>query len=178
MKFICSPKLCKICEKINKENGLRRITGSIRNYCEDLWFSPESKCCNLSADQSAAWNRNQWANNGPEIHQNKPAGSNFNRWTTGETPIIPSKSAKNKILKRLKMNDFETRHNKRDFLGAIVIIIALILFCFIVMLTFSILLKIRKIIFKRSKTKTKILKKNDWLTKSAMLRRKSIFDLN
>lgn len=187
MKFICSPKLCKICEKINKENRLRKITGSIRIYCEELWFSPESKCCNLSAGQSAAWNMKQWASAESETYQNQQAVSNYNRWTTGQTqtiPSIPSKSAKNKakILKRLKLNDFETGHNERDFMGAIVIIIALILFCFIVLQTFSILLKIRKMIFKRYKTKETTLKRDfccnkNCLKNSAMLRRKSIFDL-
>ena len=182
MKFICSTKLCKICEQINKENGLRKITGSIRTYCEDLWFSPGSKCCNLSADQSAAWNMKQWASAESETYKNQRAVSNFNHWSTGQPQTIPSRSAKNKILKRLKLNDFETGHNERDFMGAIVIIIALILFCFIVLQTFSILLKIRKIIFKRYKTKETTLKRDfccnkNCLKNSAMLRRKSIFDL-
>ena len=191
MKFVCSPKLCKICEKINKENGLRKITGPIRIYCEDLWFKAESKCCNLPAEQSAAWNINQWANYQSPTFQYQPAGLNFNQWATSKTATIASKSARTEILKRLRSNGVKQGHNEKDFMGAIIIIIALILFCFVALLTFSLMLKIRKIILKRFTKQTKFENKvllcqgicdgicqGVCVTKSTILKRKSIFELN
>ena len=163
MKFICSPKLCKICEKINKQDGLRKITGTIRTYCEDLWFKPESKCCNLPADQSAAWNINQWAK--PKTDRIS-GGWNFK-------PVTLSSHTRNELFKHMKSNGVKRSHHEKDVFGALIIVIALILFCFFALLTFSLLLKIRKIILKK-------LNRNpsEVVRTSSMIKRKSIFEIN
>ena len=168
MKFICSPKLCKICEKINKKHGLRKITGTIRSYCEDLWFKPESKCCNLPADQSAAWNYNQWANKKSDNNNYHQARWNFKRVTL-------SSQTKFELFKHLQSNGVKRneKFTDNDFIGAIIIIIALILFCFFVLLTFSLLLKIRKFLLKQLNGNS-----NQTVTSSSMIKRKSLFDLN
>ena len=160
MKFICSPKLCKICEKINKQDGLRKITGNIRTYCEDLWFKPESKCCNLPADQSAAWNINQWAK--PKISD----GWNFK-------PVTLSSQTRYELFKHIKSNGVKRSHHEKDFLGALIIVIALILFCFFALLALSLLLKIRKFILKKMNRNS-----NEVVRTSSMIKRKSIFEIN
>lgn len=168
MKFICSPKLCKICEKINKENGLRKITGTIRSYCEDLWFRPESKCCNLSADQSAAWNIKQWEK--PETENFQPgisAGWNLK-------PVTLPSHTRNELFKHIKSNGVKTGHRQKDFLGALIIVIALILFCFFALLTLSLLLKIRKFLLKKINGSSIVVVGRS----SSMIKRKSIFELN
>ena len=168
MKFICSPKLCKICEKINKENGLRKIKGTIRSYCEDLWFRPESKCCNLSADQSAAWNIDQWAK--PEISARKfhPDGN----WNL--KPVTLSSHTRHELLKHIKSNGVKRGHRQKDFLGALIIVIALILFCFFALLALSLLLKIRKFLLKKFNGTSIVVVGRS----SSMIKRKSIFELN
>ena len=165
MKFICSPKLCKICEKINKQDGLRKITGTIRTYCEDLWFKPESKCCNLSADQSAAWNINQWAK--PKTMTGRISdGWNFK-------PVTLSSHTRYELLKHIKSNGAKRSHHEKDFFGALIIVIVLILFCFLALLTFSLLLKIRKFILKKLNRNS-----NEVVRTSSMIKRKSIFEIN
>ena len=169
MKFICSPKLCKICKKINKENGLRKITGTIRSYCEDLWYRPESKCCNLSAAQSAAWNIDQWAN--PEISAQKfqPDGN----WHL--KPVTLSSQTTHELFKHIKgSNGVKRRHRQKDFLGALIIVIALILFCFFALLTLSLVLKIRKFLLKKFNGTSIVVVGMS----SSMIKRKSIFELN
>ena len=166
MKFICSSKLCKICEKINKENGLRKITGSIGSYCEDLWFRPESKCCNLPADQSAAWNIDQWGHEATETDNYQPTGWNFKRVTL-------SSQTKFELFKHLRSKGVKRSHHDKDFMEAIIIIIVLILFCFFTLLTLSLLLKIRKFLLKQLNGNSTEVIRN-----SSMIKRKSIFEIN
>ena len=163
MKFICSPKLCKICEKINKQDGLRKISGTIRTYCEDLWFKPESKCCNLSADQTAAWNIDQWAK--PKTDRIAD-GWNFK-------PVTLSSHTRNELFKHIKSNGVKRSHHEKDFFGALIIVIALILFCFFALLAFSLLLKIRKFLLKKLNRNS-----NEAVMNSSMIKRKSIFEIN
>ena len=172
MKFICSPKLCKICEKINKKNGLRKITGTIRSYCEDLWFRPESKCCYLSADQSAAWNIKQWEK--PETENFQPgisAGWNLK-------PVTLSSHTRHELFKHIKgSNGVKRSHHlgaEKSFLGALIIVISLILFCFFALLTLSLLLKIRKFLLKKFNGTSIVVVGRS----SSMIKRKSIFELN
>ena len=164
MKFVCSPKLCKICEKVNKENGLRKITGTIRSYCENLWFRPESKCCNLSAEQSAAWNFNQWAKS--EAYNYQPDGWNFK-------PVTLSSHTRHELFTHMKSTRVKRNHREKDLLGALVIVIALILFCFFALLTLSLLFKIRKFILKQWNGNSNVVIRNP-----SMIKRKSIFELN
>ena len=169
MKFICSPKLCKICEKINKENGLRKITGSIGSYCEDLWFRPESKCCNIPADQSAAWNIDQWGHEATETDNYQPTGWNFKRVTL-------SSQTKFELFQHLRSKGslgVKRSHHDKDYMEAIIIIIVLILFCFFTLLTLSLLLKIRKFLLKQLNGNS-----NEVIRNSSMIKRKSIFEIN